>query len=617
MTAFCQTLTRMGLSASALIALAALLRLLAGNRLPRRMFVALWDIACLRLLVPFFFGWRFSPAALIGARTLTRRAVFTAAGTQTVVPVRQQTIALGEAMSSKSAFAPDVVKGALFALWAIVALEMAAVLIVRYVRSVQRFACSLPFDDPRAARFLQKHPTRRRLQVRVSDAVSSPLSYGLFRPVILLPKGMNRESDETLRFVLLHEWHHIRAMDAARKLLLLLALCVHWMNPMVYVMFLFASRDMELLCDERVLGESGPDARRAYALTLLDLEQTRSLCAPMLSSFSMTAIEERIRTMKNMKKKGAFSLLAAILLVCIACVALATDMPAQELPVSAAQPQSASSSAVTVQPGTAGSSAASSSDAAQDAPRLEMVAGTAAELEASTTYMVQEGIPFLSEESWVQTYSFYAPYGLGYDEKIGRLTFGGKVVRCFEDTVPLDENTSIGTVCLFPDGEVDVIAERDLSVPKDGSAKYPNLYPLLGLRAATQEEFDAYTKSMNAYSEPLADAEVVEEAEDTATYTVTVRGEDGEEQTITLTYVGKAETLTTQELAQTAVKAARENVAQVTLSDESAILLFGEALEPQAEMVSEDITVTVISADGAQQWTIEDGQAAYVIEGKK
>ena len=49
------SLVSMGLSASALIALTALLRLAAGKRLPRRMFVALWDIAALRMLLPFSF----------------------------------------------------------------------------------------------------------------------------------------------------------------------------------------------------------------------------------------------------------------------------------------------------------------------------------------------------------------------------------------------------------------------------------------------------------------------------------------------------------------------------------------------------------------------------------
>ncbi|MFR6378166.1 MAG: hypothetical protein ACLUN5_17655 [Oscillospiraceae bacterium] len=40
------------LAAGALILLTALVRRFAGSRLPRRMYIALWDIAVLRLLIP-------------------------------------------------------------------------------------------------------------------------------------------------------------------------------------------------------------------------------------------------------------------------------------------------------------------------------------------------------------------------------------------------------------------------------------------------------------------------------------------------------------------------------------------------------------------------------------
>ena len=46
------SLIQMGLSAGALIALTAVLRLAAAGRLPRRAYVALWDLAALRLLTP-------------------------------------------------------------------------------------------------------------------------------------------------------------------------------------------------------------------------------------------------------------------------------------------------------------------------------------------------------------------------------------------------------------------------------------------------------------------------------------------------------------------------------------------------------------------------------------
>ena len=44
-------------------------------------------------------------------------------------------------------------------------------------------------------------------------------------------------------------------------------LCIHWFNPLVWVMYALSNRDIELACDEAVL-RNGADRER-YALALL------------------------------------------------------------------------------------------------------------------------------------------------------------------------------------------------------------------------------------------------------------------------------------------------------------------------------------------------------------
>lgn len=61
------SLVQRSLSAGAVIALTALLRAACRGRLPRRMFVALWDLAVLRLLVPLSVPWAYAPRALMRA----------------------------------------------------------------------------------------------------------------------------------------------------------------------------------------------------------------------------------------------------------------------------------------------------------------------------------------------------------------------------------------------------------------------------------------------------------------------------------------------------------------------------------------------------------------------
>ena len=281
------------LAAGALILLTALVRRFAGSRLPRRMYIALWDIAVLRLLIP------------VG---LPRTDGAFAAYVQTsafVQPLQAETVTADmvdvQALSSTTETGfqlSETVRVALLVIWVAVALGLALYFIAAYIRSTRAFAQSLPDDDPRCAAFLQAHPIRRRVQIRLSSCIASPLSYGLLHPVILLPKGMNRDG---LLFVLEHEMMHIRALDAWRKLLVLAALCLHWFNPAVFLLFLLVNRDMELLCDERVLSQCATSSKWAYALTLLEMEAARS-AAPTMSCFRMTGIEERIFAMKNIQK---------------------------------------------------------------------------------------------------------------------------------------------------------------------------------------------------------------------------------------------------------------------------------------------------------------------------
>lgn len=112
----------------------------------------------------------------------------------------------------------------------------------------------------------RRHPAGR---------ISSPLTFGVLRPVILVPKKTDWTDETALRYVLEHEFVHIQRFDVLSKLLLIAAVCVHWFNPLVWVMYVLANRDLELSCDETVLRRFGGDIRAAYARVLIRMEAAR------------------------------------------------------------------------------------------------------------------------------------------------------------------------------------------------------------------------------------------------------------------------------------------------------------------------------------------------------
>ena len=121
---------------------------------------------------------------------------------------------------------------------------------------------------------------------------------------------------------------HVQRFDALSKLTLIAAVCVHWFDPLVWVMYVLANRDLELSCDETVVHRFG-GARADYARTLIRMMETRSGVAPLCSGFSKNAIEERITAIMKTKKTTIISFVLAAVLITGTAAAFATSAQAE------------------------------------------------------------------------------------------------------------------------------------------------------------------------------------------------------------------------------------------------------------------------------------------------
>ena len=307
------SLLQMSLSGAVMIVVIVAVRALAIHKLPKRAFLALWGIALARLLIPYSLPSAFSVYSLLGRLAPAAEAVRAAPAVYFAPVAPVQNVAPAAPAVSAAAAPADP----LTIIWLTGALACAVFFVLAYLKCRREFRFSLPVDNECVRRWLGEHRIRRSIEIRQSDRISAPLAYGVLRPIILMPKTADWEDTGTLEYVLAHEYVHIRRFDAALKLLLTAALCVHWFNPAVWMMYVLANRDIELSCDEAVLRRFGEGTKSAYAMALIRMEETRSgfKAAPLCNNFSKNAIEERITAIMKIKKTSQVALFAAVALV--------------------------------------------------------------------------------------------------------------------------------------------------------------------------------------------------------------------------------------------------------------------------------------------------------------
>ena len=333
-------LLELTLQGGVLIGAILLLRLLGRYRLPGWTFRILWGVALARLLIPVALPFPWNVYAGLERLAGFGQTAQTAPGVQTpaeilgpsqggvipdvpALPVGPDLIPVPEA-------APAAVEIPWLAiLYLAGAAALALLFLVSCRRGVRIFRTALPLTHPAVNQWRGQIPALRGVPIRRCDRIRSPLTYGLIRPVVLLPKELDCGDTQELGYVLLHEGAHIRHRDAWWKLLLAAALCVHWFNPLVWCMYVCANRDLERCCDESVVRACGLEARSEYALTLLKWEERRSGLLPLCSDLGTPILKERVIFIMKLKKRSAAALALAAILVLGTTVAFATG-PLQE-----------------------------------------------------------------------------------------------------------------------------------------------------------------------------------------------------------------------------------------------------------------------------------------------
>ena len=161
-----------------------------------------------------------------------------------------------------------------------------------------------------------------RDNIWIADDIKSPFVIGFVRPRIYLPGNLVEKEQE---YIILHEQHHIRRFDHIFKALAFLALTIHWFNPLVWLAFGLACKDMEMSCDEAVIRKLGGKVRADYSASLLTLATGRRIIAGTPLAFGEGDTKGRIRNLAKWKMPAVWVIVIAAVLCVVLAVTLLTD----------------------------------------------------------------------------------------------------------------------------------------------------------------------------------------------------------------------------------------------------------------------------------------------------
>lgn len=306
------TIINMSITGSIVIAAVIIIRFLL-KKLPKKYSYLLWSVVAFRLCVPVSFEsiisiFQFKLLQAHPKNAVSESGVMpyvpmpetAATAPQAAAPVQNTANVLGMTEVQQTVTITDVLPYVwlagvvLFALWGIVS----------YIRFNGLLSSSVKYID----------------NIYQSDRIETPLIFGIIKPKIYIPFEMNTEY---FSYVIAHERYHIKRFDYLVKLFAFFVLALHWFNPLCYLAFYLMSKDMEMSCDEKVLGSS-ENVKKNYSYALLSFATDKKFPVPTPICFGEGSVKSRIKNILKFKKpKLAVSVIAVLFcgLVLVSCAA--------------------------------------------------------------------------------------------------------------------------------------------------------------------------------------------------------------------------------------------------------------------------------------------------------
>src|SRR5688572_9598959 len=176
-------------------------------------------------------------------------------------------------------------------------------------------------------------PMPAGVALRATSGVMEPGVVGLWRPVILVPSGIENDlTSRQLAAVLSHELCHIRRRDNTTAAVHMIAEAVFWFHPLVWWIGSRLLDERERACDQEVVRACGEP--RTYAEGIVNVCK-RYVESPMacISGVSGSNVKNRIRDIMTNRTAVKLSVAQKAVLASVGAMVLAVPILAQSVPL--------------------------------------------------------------------------------------------------------------------------------------------------------------------------------------------------------------------------------------------------------------------------------------------
>ncbi len=177
----------------------------------------------------------------------------------------------------------------------------------------------------------EKLQVHRNVVLGYSSWIKSPITFGMIRPYIVLPKQMSMFSNEEMECVLLHELYHCKRRDILVNYFMCLCRIVYWFNPLVWYMLRDLKTEMEISCDYAVLKALEKGSHLHYAEVILKFASLAQRTSPLLAaseiSSSFKQVKRRISTIVNFQVESRLLRLKSALVFIMIFAIISASVP--------------------------------------------------------------------------------------------------------------------------------------------------------------------------------------------------------------------------------------------------------------------------------------------------